>query len=188
MKMSILMVIQIIFILLLDSTSYAWTGEPWGPISRETVLRIADEMIDFSWSPLKTIRNWNYGEVWWAFPSDEIYKGIAYCQINPQQNWAQFYNVINNTPGGDVYYGNDCSGFVSISWKLTKRYTTSDFICDALNRPSPCGNYYNSSTDDFVHSLGEIGTGKNGLELGDAFVKDGHIILFGIKSQLSGCN
>lgn len=37
---------------------YAWNGESsFQPISRETIVRIADEMIDFSWSPLNTITN-----------------------------------------------------------------------------------------------------------------------------------
>ena len=38
-----------------------------------------------------------------------------------QQNWAEFSNSVSNTSGGTVGYGNDCSGFTSICWKLPTR-------------------------------------------------------------------
>ncbi|MCL5022136.1 MAG: fibronectin type III domain-containing protein [Nitrospirae bacterium] len=86
---------------------------------------------------------------------------------------------VNTTPGGTTYYGNDCSGFVSISWKLPKRYNTDAFDCDAINKPTNC-NQYNAAADNYVTKLGERGdVGRVALLPGDA-VNDGgsHIMLF----------
>ncbi len=156
-------IILILALLVCISPLHAWTGDTWGSISRQTILRIADEMIDFSWSPKNTITNYGY-----TFYKGTIYRGEAYCQENPQENWAEFYSLVNNTAGGTTYYGNDCSGFVSISWKLPTRYTTTSFESDA------------TSDGGYVTSLGTVGSGKNvGLLLGDAFVASGsHIIMF----------
>lgn len=172
----------IVFIALLyvtpASVLHAWEGDPWAPISRETILKIAGGMIGFSWSPLNTIHNWNYGDVWSTFSSDTLYYGIAYSEGEPQQNWVEFYSAINSTPGGDTRYGNDSGGFVSISWKLPKRYTARDFLCDAQDNPNPCGDHYVPSVDDHAHRLGPVGGGRKGLLPGDAFVSSNHILLF----------
>lgn len=164
---------QIIALLINTSILHAWTGNTWGAISRETIVRIADEMVDFSWTPRTNINNWNHGSVWQTFNAGTVYYGEAYTQsgttANPQRNWAEFYSVVNNTTGGSTYYGNDCSGFVSISWRLPTRYTTSQFASDA------------SSDGGYVTKLGEASTGQiiEGLLPGDALVQGGgHIILF----------
>ena len=164
----IFIVVQIIALLICISSLHAWTGDTWGSISRQTILRIADEIIDFSWTPKNTMTNWNYGSTWLTFYKGNTYRGEAYCQENPQENWAEFYSLVNSTSGGNTYYGNDCSGFVSISWKLPTRYTTTSFESDA------------TSDGGYVTSLGAIDSGKKvGLLLGDAFVASGsHIIMF----------
>jgi hypothetical protein len=173
--------VQIISLLIGTSALHAWSGDTWGPISRETIARIADEMIDFSWTPKNTITNQTSNDYpTTTYNAGTIYYGEAYCMFNdPVQNWAEFYSLVNNTAGGTTYYGNECSGFVSISWKLPERYTTSDFECDAINKSSSC-NYY-SPTDDYVTSLGSASdVDKVGLLRGDALVSTtkGHIILF----------
>jgi uncharacterized delta-60 repeat protein len=156
----------ILFILFLQPASHAWTGDMWCSISRETITNIASEMIDSTWSPKNTIRNWEYGSQWNYFYSGTTYRGIAYSQNNPQENWPEFFNLISTTSGGDTYYGNDCSGFVSISWKLPARYTTTSFETDLGG--------------DYFYALGEIGDGPYvSLLQGDALNDDGnHIILF----------
>ena len=65
-------------------------------------------------------------------------------------------------------YGNDCSGFASICWRLPSRYTTYTFEQDA------------STAGGYVDSLGAPGTGQSaGLIRGDALNDDyNHIILF----------
>jgi len=178
-RIIIFIVVQIITLLISTSALRAWTGDTWGQISRETILRIADEMIDFSWKPKNTINNQtsnDYPII--SYSAGTVYKGEAYSLYNTQ-NWTEFYSAANSTSGGTTSYGNDCSGFASISWKLPERYNTTAFECDAINGASSCGNY-NPSTDDYVTKLGDTGSGpKVGLLLGDAFVKSGsHIILF----------
>ncbi len=178
-----IMLIKIIVFLITAINSYAWnpTGSFY-PISRRTILRIAGEITDFSWTPKNTIRNWNSGSVWYTFNPGTIYQGEAYCQQNPQEAWSEFYNYIRITEQGNTYYGNDCSGFVSMSWRLPKRYTTRDFEHDAINSRD-FGNSYNPHTDDYVTSLGDINSAENINFLpGDALVsvdkKNKHIILF----------
>lgn len=174
--------VQIIAFFFGISSLYAWTGDTWGPISRETIIRMAGEMVDFSWSPKNTISNWNYGSVWKTYYVGNPYRGEAYSQMNDQQNWAEFYSAANNVSGGSYYLGNDCSGFVSISWRLPTRYTTADFEYDATHD----GGY--------VTSLGEKSDGlqkAEGLLTGDALVSTskGHIILFvGYLPDGSGIN
>jgi hypothetical protein len=156
----------ILFILFLQPASHAWTGDMWCSISRETITNIASEMIDSTWSPKNTIHNWEFGTQWNYFYSGTTYTGIAYSQNNPQENWPEFFNLISTTSGGDTNYGNDCSGFVSISWKLPARYTTTSFETDLGG--------------DYFYALGGIGDGPYvSLLQGDALNDDGnHIILF----------
>ncbi|MDA8242430.1 MAG: hypothetical protein M0Z67_18925 [Nitrospiraceae bacterium] len=60
-------IILIVTLLACALPLHAWTGDTWGSISRQQILKIADEMIDFSWSPKNTITNWNYGSTWNRF-------------------------------------------------------------------------------------------------------------------------
>jgi uncharacterized protein YjiK/fibronectin type 3 domain-containing protein len=167
-------VLHCIGIFLTPSSGRSWSGDTWDAMSRETIVRVADEMIDFSWSPLNSITNCGHD-----FFSDEVYHGIAYCEGTPQKDWSEFYEAVNGTSGGTVEYGNDSGGFVSISWKLPKRYTAKDFLCDARNSTNvSCGTHYVPPSDDFVHSLGEVGSGATGLLPGDALVSTDHILLF----------
>jgi len=167
-------VLQCIGIFLAPSAGRSWTGDTWDAMSRETIVRLAGEMIDFSWSPLNAITNCGHD-----FSSDEVYYGIAYCEGAPQKDWSEFYEAVNDTSGGTTEYGNDSGGFVSISWKLPKRYTAKDFLCDARNSTGvSCGPHYVPSSDDYVHSLGGTGSGSSGLLPGDAFVTTDHILLF----------
>ena len=164
---------QIILCSLHISSLYAWRGESsWDTISRETIIKIADEMVDFTWGPMQTITNWNYGTTWYTFNRPGVYRGEAYSQTgypyDDQANWSDFTNDVYYTTGGTTYYGNDCSGFVSISWKLPTRYNTTDFSNDA------------TTNGGYVTKLGAVGSSKNvSLIRGDALVKSGsHIILF----------
>jgi len=92
-----------------------------------------------------------------------------------QTGWCAAYSdsseylVLNQTG-----FGNDCSGFASICWRLPSRYTTWTFEHDAAN---PGG---------YVDSLGAAGTGATaGLIRGDALNDDyNHIVLF--NRELSG--
>jgi len=109
----ILICINLISILLICISSlYAWTGDTWSSINRQTILKIADEMIDFTWSPKTTITNWSNGSTWYTFSAGNPFIGEAYSQNTPQENWAEFYNLVNNTAGGNTYYGASCKSIL----------------------------------------------------------------------------
>ena len=147
--------------------SFSWNGSQyWQPMNRETIARIANEMIDIEWRPNKSIRNFAYSNKYTYFSSNKIYKGMAYCQDNPQENLSEFLNGIYYTNGGRTFFGNDCSGFVSICWQLPHRYTT--------------GWFHRDMGDEYFYALG--GKGKSAfvhLMKGDALNAAGrHIRLF----------
>jgi hypothetical protein len=169
------------------SAVYAWTGDTWGTESRETILRNASEMTNFTWTPNSKIENGTSPETpSLTYSPGTIYDGETYCYFNnPVDNWDEFYSKVNSvscqTPPCLTKYGNECSGYVSIAWELPKRYNTSAFECDAAGSTlTTCSNKYNPATDNYVTSLGLAGSGKNvGLLRGDAFVKKGsHIVIF----------
>jgi uncharacterized protein YraI len=125
-------------------------------------------MMSPTWSPKNTIYNFGYGSTYHYWYKGSTYKGMAYSQNNPQENWAEFKSRVDSTSGGTTGYGNDCSGFVSMAWKLPSRYTTWTFENDA------------TQSGGYVSSLGAVGSGQNaGLKLGDALNRSSsHIVLF----------
>jgi len=152
--------------LLAPASAPAWTGETWGPITRATIKSIADEMIDSSWVPKNTFTNYQYGSTYQKYTGGVTYKGIAYSQNNPQETWAEFHGLVTNTAGGQTGYGNDCSGFVSICWKLKSRNTTRSF---------------ESGLNTYWTALGDIGSAPTvSLLPGDGInsSSNGHIIMF----------
>lgn len=175
-KNQLKLVCTIIFlsVFFLSATSFAFPESEWGSITRKTIESRANTMMSKKWSPKSTIKNFGYRSVYHTFSKGNTYTGVAYSQNNPQESWGEFYELVKNTKGGTTGYGNDCSGFASIAWKLPKRYTTWTFENDATNK----GGY--------VHSLGAVGSGSNaGLQSGDALNKSkSHIVLF--KKRTSG--
>ncbi len=129
-------------------------------------------MIDSAWTPKNTIRNFRSGSTYTTFSKGTTYYGEAYSQNNPQESWSEFYNLVRNTGGGTTYYGNDCSGFVSIAWKLPARYTTSTI----------------EGASSYVTILGQDGECDDvNLLTGDACNRNGsHIILFDYYSGSGG--
>lgn len=152
----------------ISTVSYGWSGDPWGSISRVTITSIASDMIDFSWSPQNDIQNYRSPAVQWTwFYAGTTYWGEAYTQDDSQENKSEFLDLVNNTSGGQTGYGNDCSGFASIAWKLPTRYTTVSFESDA------------TAAGGYCTSLGAVGSGAGvTLYQGDALNDSGsHIIL-----------
>lgn len=94
------------------------------------------------------------------------YKGVAYTQ-GPQQSASEFKTSVSTTAGGNTKFGNDCSGFVSMCWKLPKRYTTTTFASDA------------NSAGGYVDALGDTTTIETvPILYGDALNASGnHIVL-----------
>ena len=92
-----------------------------------------------------------------------------HVEYSSQTGWcAAYYSTGDYLLVDNTGYGNDCSGFASICWKLPSRYTTYTFEVDATG----AGGY--------VDSLGDIGACETaGLILGDACnASNNHIILF----------
>ncbi len=161
MKTKLLMVIG--WILISTSIVQAWTGDTWGPISRQTITTLACEMIDSTWTPLHDIVNYNRSSGK-SYYSGITYTGELYTNSNCQ-NWGEFIHSLSTTAGGNTYYGNNCEGFVDITWKLPKVYHIAS-IDSNLG-----GNYF--------YALGDFGEGPYvSLQPGDAFYTSGHIWLF----------
>src|ERR1035441_2235767 len=155
-----------IALLLLPCAAREWTGDTWGNITRPTIKANADLMIDSTWVPKSTFTNFAYGSTYVTYTKGSTYRGVAYSQNNPQENWSDFNSAVTNTSGGSVKYGNDCSGFTSICWKLPTREVTSTF-------ESQLGTYFTS--------LGDIGSAATAnLLVGDALNSSsvGHVVMF----------
>src|SRR6266702_5067688 len=137
-KIRFLFIIMELFLVLLASSVYAWTGEAsFDAVSSETIRRFAGEMIDFIWTPKNSITNYTTSSYDVIYDRGAPYRGEPY-RYGGQQNWAEFFSSAVNTSGGSTSYGNDCSAFVSISWRLPERYTTSTFESDATGARKYC--------------------------------------------------
>lgn len=147
---------------------FAWSGDSWASITRAEIQSNAVAMIDVQWTPKNTMKNWEWGSTYYTFAKGRTFKGVAYCQNNPQENKSEFVSAVAATAGGTTYLGNDCSGFSSIAWRLPQRFTTVTFESDA------------AADGGYVSCLGDIGASQAAsLRLGDALVKSGdHIVLF----------
>jgi hypothetical protein len=181
LSMKIKSVLTGVMFLLLPCGVHAWTGDTWDTITRATIKSLADQMIDSTWTPNNTFNNYEYTDdygvvVRYTYTKGVNYTGIPYGQAPIQDNWQEFSGYMPITSGGNKSYGNDCSGFVSICWKLPARKTTYDFE-NGIN-----GTYWSS--------LGNIGSAASGTLLqGDALVyhssSGGHILMF-LNEESSG--
>lgn len=170
---------------------FAWNGEPWRFMTRQEVQARAFQMMDTPWSPNRLCQGWNSGISPSSFYPGLIYYGILYTQHNSyqsgegakaQNNWSEFKYGITHLSSDNYgyssggrwynYYGNDCSGFVSVCWALPSRQTTGTFQNDA-NGPQ-----------SFCYPLGPAGSAATVILLpGDALNEGGsHIFLFERKS------
>ena len=158
------LIIFLSVILIGTSILYAWQGDIWGSITRETIISNAANMIDSTWTPLNNITD-NDGRGAQNFYSGTTYTGELYA-VSTLQNWTEFYNAVSNTSGGNTTYGNNCAGFVNVSWQLPAFYSLPSI-------DSNLGNGY-------FYALGELGDGQFlALLPGDAFYTPGsHIFLF----------
>jgi len=171
MKMKTILSTLVFFCL--TYAAFAWTGEAtFVSMSRSEIQALADQMIDSSWTPHTTFSNYEYTDagvnVYRQYNAGTTYYGVAYGQGYPQNNWAEFSYNMGITSAGNKTYGNDCSGFVSICWKLTQRYNTAGF-------ESSLGTYWTS--------LGAPGSVASvNLLLGDALnspsPNDEHMVMF----------
>jgi hypothetical protein len=160
-KTKMVMVAAVLLVGLLPNQARAWTGDIWGPMSRAQIKAIADEMIDSTWTPLIDMSIWEYTGSTYKYYAGTTYKGIAYTQSNPQETWQEFTNKIANLSTGNL--GNDCSGFLSICWKLPSRRTTASLESGLGTRWISLGNIGSAATAPLL-----VGDALNSSSVGHA--------------------
>lgn len=146
---------------------------------RQKIDTRADEMAYLKWTPMSNIRGWRNKKTFYA---GTTYTGIPYSKTEYQKNLDGFVSAMNNSSFYDNYtryldgetiimpkYGNDCSGFVSFSWNISRQTTTSfiDGIKDGTYSKVGSYNTNNPSYNDLIASY-------QSLQRGDAVVKPGH--------------
>ncbi|WP_127533438.1 hypothetical protein [Paenibacillus kobensis] len=150
---------------------------------RDTILNRASAMYGTSWKPTKNLIAWDNKKIYYA---GTAYSSIPYSQ-GTQVDGTGFVSAMSksdfytNTTGvtsavTQPRYGNDCSGFTSFAWGIT-RQTTSTFYNGIVNGTySKVGSYDPASptSSDLISSYAS-------LDRGDAInskVK-GHVLLVG---------
>jgi subtilase family serine protease len=170
MKLRIIILFITIVCLSFTEKAKAWSGDPWGPISRDDISALACQMMYSIWTPLNDITNHIDLKRSNIFYAGTSYMGIAYSQGFPEENWTEFLDLVDTTIGGDTYYGNDCYGFVSISWKLPHIFSTAGFE--------------KNLGGDYFYALGEANESSYvSLLPGDALNSSYHVMLFAQYNQ-----
>ena len=147
-------------------------------VADSQVVNVAKEMTEYTWTPQKKLIGWN-GHV---FEAGVAVTGIPYSQSANQVNKnlfasallkADFYDSCIRSDGTAMpKYGNDCSGFVSYSWGIS-RNTTSSFISGIRSGTYKKVGSYNANS----HSTSELKEAYKSLQPGNAVVKSGHTFL-----------
>ena len=136
--------------------------------ARKNIISRAEEMINFTWSSKKAFSVWQGSTINGSstFKANTTYTGMPYSQTgNQMTSGTQFKQKIAAATGslttksydGTIcpLYGNDCSGFVSAAWGISRHTTRT------LPNVSRQISY-------------------NDLQLGDILNKAGsHVVLFG---------
>jgi hypothetical protein len=165
-------------------------------IDRDAIVNKASDMVYMVWSGTDSVRGWRNE---YTFLPGYPYTGMPYSQCANQVDDIQFYQKLYDSSSGfysnysRVFdegtadeetiimpkYGNDCSGFVSFSWGISK-LGTSHFIEGIRNGIYPkVGNYdaYNPTYNDLFNSY-------QYLQPGDAVVKNGHTFIIVSSSSI----
>jgi hypothetical protein len=150
------------------------------------MLSIASQMVNTSWSAPVSFNNYMYthrgvkhysNETSGApFVAGHTYTGIPYSQCSIQDNWSSFLTEVAKVDAATTAHtyglGNDCSGFVSMCWKLSTRLNTTGFYNDATTTHTYCYAMPDGTGGAYSAYL------RNDLRPGDALVNPGsHIIL-----------
>ncbi len=163
------------------------------PTEREEIRSRGMGMLNYLWIPNNNVRGWRNN---YTFTSGNVYIGIPYSQTDYQCNLDDFKYNFNNPNTTGFYtnytrtftysdgtsetiimpkYGNDCSGFVSISWGIS-RQTTKSFLAGIKSGTYPkVGSY--TYTDSSYPTASVLETAYTSLDKGDAVVKNGHTFL-----------
>jgi len=133
-------------------------------INRENILNRAKAMVNISWIPKHNLLD-SVGH--YIFLKGKRYNGIPYIlggyQVSSSDDFLSHMNK------SDILYGNDCSGFVSIAWGVSRQTTLS------LYNAAKHGNKIDGKSVAIIS--------WDDLKPGDALLLDngygkGHIVLF----------
>lgn len=133
-------------------------------VTRKEVLNRAQSMIEVKWSPKYDLVD-KYGN--YTFKKDTTFYGVPYSMDKEQVTSASEF--LKKITTGDKLYGNDCSGFVSAAWGISRQTTLSLF---------------NAATKgDKIDGKEVCKISWEALEPGDALLRDngkgeGHVMLF----------
>ncbi|MCX7749938.1 MAG: hypothetical protein N2645_24115 [Clostridia bacterium] len=179
--------------------SGSWTESIFTVINGQTqnaMVQRAEEMLNVKWRPAKDLRKWRSG----VFTAGTDYIGVAYSQTWYYQKSGEefkksleekkdFYeNFSVKTYKGEIVacpkYGNDCSGFVSFAWGISRQSTYSMF--DAFEKKdasfkSMWGRLEKVGPNDFSlrnPSKEHLYAAYDHLKTGDALLNNGHVMFF----------
>ncbi len=153
---------------------------------RDAIISRGKEMLSVSWVPTQNLVGWrgNY-----TFLKGEKVIGIPYTQ-NKQKNAAgflavlsasDFYNTVTVNGKKMPQYGNDCSGFLSFAWDIS-RQTTYDFTQGIKNGTYAQVGSYSASTE--TPNQSDLKSSYNYLKRGDGLVcridNNGHALLVSV--------
>lgn len=156
---------------------------------RDSAVSIAKGMVEVQWTPIVNLTGWK-GAI---FPAGKTVTGVAYSQTEYQKDkdgflnslsYSDFYSsytrTLNNKETIMPKYGNDCSGFVSYAWGVS-RNTTTGFLRDlkAGIYLAVGGAYYRISDTYSIVNYDDIlmKTTFASIQKGDALLKSGHMFL-----------
>lgn len=96
---------------------------------RDNIIQRARDMVYVRWVPTQNLRGWK-GKT--TFTKGTLYFGIPYSQTGNQVDANGFTSALSYSDFYDNYsisgtampkYGNDCSGFVSFAWGISRKTT-----------------------------------------------------------------
>lgn len=162
-------------------STYAITQE-----ERDEIISRGKEMLNLEWTPSKDLVGWKGQH---TFPAGKKVIGIPYTQ-NQQKNASGFLASLSATDfyktvtinGKDMpRYGNDCSGFLSFSWGIS-RQTTLAFTNGIKNGTYAQVGSYSASAEKPNQS--DLKNSYNYLKRGDGLVyridDSGHALLVAV--------
>lgn len=148
------------------------------PSERDTIINKCSTMINYWWKPTQDLKGWRGN---FTFKANTVYNGLPYSQTEYQKDDIGFGTALGC---GDFYssytrfgivmpkYGNDCSGFTSFAWGVS-RQTTYTFIQGIKNGTYPKVGSYNVDNP----SNANLKDSYKLLQRGDAVVNDGHVFV-----------
>ena len=145
---------------------------------RDTYVTKARNMANMVWSGSSNIRGWRNE---YTFIGGFPYTGMPYSQTYYQVDDNMFFQKLNDSSSGFYSdygytvenefvvmpkYGNDCSGFLSFSWGIS-RHSTLAFVDGIKNGTFPKVGSYN----EYSPSYSDLYNSYQYLQAGDAVVR-----------------